>query len=677
MQKQENLTLQYKITEINLEARREFIRLGEKDRKILISLIPWAKKVAPVLAKEFYDWQFSFGPTRQFFEKYATERGVSLFALRETLENAQAGYLLSIFTEASKNWGVSYFEGRLHIGMIHDRINLPQKWYMGSYAEYQYLTRKHLRKSFRFSSFFSGKIARAEEAIFKVFNYDQQAICDSFLLNTFESLGLSVEDIETTGSADRTEHVDQIKFASTTLLEQAQVISEQRLNDKVLETKVAGTLGAAFEKMAHNLRENHEEMQAAMTQIEANMKVAQSVVDEVNRVADLLREGKLSERAHAGDASGAFKQLVDSFNAAIDNILVPIAEALTVLERMAGGDLTNGIAGEFKGDHAKIKIAVNKTLDSLNDILGQVWASVDQVATGAGEVSSASQTLSDGATKQASSLEQTTASMQEIAAQTRQNAENAEQANQLATAARKGGEDGTGQMKMMLVAMEDINKSSDEISKIIKSIDEIAFQTNLLALNAAVEAARAGVHGKGFAVVAEEVRNLAQRSAKAAQETTQLIEGSVKDVANGSKLANQTSKALDEIVSGVAKVTDLVGEIASASKEQSLGIEQVSQGLGQIDNVTQANTASAEQSAAASEELSGQADQVKHMLGQFRLRNGGRVATSPSPAIKVVDIPKPVAANGDGWGEGPAESGNSTSISDDVIALDDDDFGGF
>jgi methyl-accepting chemotaxis protein len=299
--------------------------------------------------------------------------------------------------------------------------------------------------------------------------------------------------------------------------------------------------------------------------------------------------------------------------------------------RIADKDLTVDVPIASEKD--VLSIAMKNMADSLRQIISQVKSAGEEIASGAAQVSDASQTLSQGATEQATSLEEINSSMVEMASQTSTSAENAAEADKLAVNARMSADDGNKKMQEMVSAMAEIDKSSQSISKIIKAIDEIAFQTNLLALNAAVEAARAGKHGKGFAVVAEEVRNLAARSSQAAKETTELIESSVERTQNGSETANEAAAKLNEIVEAVSKVTDLVGDIASSANEQAQGISQVNEGLTQIDNITQRNTANAEESAAASEELSGQAANLRKLLTLFTLEEHGS-HTDQLPAIK-------------------------------------------
>jgi len=291
------------------------------------------------------------------------------------------------------------------------------------------------------------------------------------------------------------------------------------------------------------------------------------------------------------------------------------------------------VAGEIKDGNLDVQIEINSKDEigdlansfkamayNMNEVMTNINNASDQVASGSTQVSDSSMSLSQGATEQASSVEQLTASIQQIAAQTRQNAANAEKAEDITSTAQKFAVRGNDRMKEMLKAMEGINESSVNINKIIKVIDDIAFQTNILALNAAVEAARAGQHGKGFAVVAEEVRNLAARSANAAKETTDMIEGSMKKVEDGTTIANETAVALNQIVDGVAQASTLVAEIATASQEQAMGVEQINSGINQISDVVQTTSATAEETAAASEELSGQASMLKAQVATFKLK---------------------------------------------------------
>jgi len=266
----------------------------------------------------------------------------------------------------------------------------------------------------------------------------------------------------------------------------------------------------------------------------------------------------------------------------------------------------------------------------VNRIIAGLTEGSEQVAAASGQVSSASQSLAEGATEQAAGLEETSSSLEEMSSMTKQNADNAQQASILAAEARKAANTGTEAMGQMNTAIHDIQKSSDETSKIIKVIDEIAFQTNLLALNAAVEAARAGEAGKGFAVVAEEVRNLAMRSAEAAKNTSNMIEESVKNAKNGVDIANEVGKVLGEIVQSVGKTTDLVSEIAAASQEQAQGIDQVNTAVAQMDKVTQQNAANAEESASASEELSSQAESMNDIVNELVALVGGSAQATTS-----------------------------------------------
>jgi methyl-accepting chemotaxis protein len=413
--------------------------------------------------------------------------------------------------------------------------------------------------------------------------------------------------------------------------------------------------------------------------VKANLK---AINDEILMLAQAAVDGRLSVRGDTGKFQHTFREMVDGINRTLDAAVNPTREGVETLRSMAEGDLTRMMLGNYNGDHAALKNAVNSTLNSINTALGQVVATAEQVLQGSRQVSSASQSLSQGATEQAASLEEISSSMQEIASQTKLNAENANQANQLAAYSRSAADRGNDDMKLLIEAMNEINESSKNISRIIKVIDEIAFQTNLLALNAAVEAARAGRHGKGFAVVAEEVRNLAARSAKAAKETADMIEGAVRKAENGASLAQRTGEGLKEIVTGSTKVTDIVAEIAAASTEQAQGIAQINIGLGQIDKVTQQNTASAEECAAAAEELSGQVTNLNGMLTRFQLKDNA-MNYSAMPTM----LPNGHGSRSNG-SLSAAHSAHSARVNDtssnervrtlmphEIISLDDDDFG--
>ncbi len=353
------------------------------------------------------------------------------------------------------------------------------------------------------------------------------------------------------------------------------------------------------------------------------------------KVLQAMEQGQLDTRME-GDYQGEYAVIKTIMNDTIQNIRSYIGEISSVLSEVANGNLNLAITADYKGDFIEIKDSLNNIIVTLSQVMGDINDAAEQVSSGSRQVSDGSQTLSQGSTVQASSIEELTASIAEVADQTKRNAVNANQAHGLANTVKDNAEQGNEQMKEMLSSMDDINSSSANISKIIKVIDDIAFQTNILALNAAVEAARAGQHGKGFAVVAEEVRNLAARSASAARDTTELIEGSISKVQVGTKIANDTAAALNDIVQGIERAADIVGEIANASNEQASAITQINKGIEQVSEVVQNNSATAEESAAASEELSSQAELLKEMVGRFQLNKGTKALPGIQPEMAEI-----------------------------------------
>ena len=344
----------------------------------------------------------------------------------------------------------------------------------------------------------------------------------------------------------------------------------------------------------------------------------------------LQKVAEAGEKLSAGDFSvdlsyksqDEIGKLMHSMGDVVSRIRSIIGDLSEKLNQLAQGNFNVEMnnAEYYSGAYRPLFDSIHNISADLSGTMAEIQQSAIRVNSGAEQVSSGAQGLSQGATEQASSIEELSATVNDISEHIKKTAENTRLANAEAQNAGKEVSNSDKQMQQMKAAMENINEKSGEISKIIKTIDDIAFQTNILALNAAIEAARAGVAGKGFAVVAGEVGNLAQKSANAAKNTTLLIEETLQAVEQGTVLADSTAESLHRVVTGAGKVTELVNRIAEAAVEQSKAVEQVSVGINQISSVIQSNTATAEESAAASEELSGQSNILSDLVGRFRLQ---------------------------------------------------------
>ncbi len=342
-------------------------------------------------------------------------------------------------------------------------------------------------------------------------------------------------------------------------------------------------------------------------------------IQEITESSRQLSEGKLGFQIEVR-SQDELGQLADSLNTSVKNLKLYITDITDVLNGIAEGDLGKESQITYIGDFVQIQSAISTISSQLNQTLSQIHSSANQVDSGANQVAIGAQSLAQGATEQASEVDNLLNMVEQVTEQINNNAEMAASTTREADSVGGSITVCNNQMQEMAEAMNQISGCSSEISKIIKTIEDIAFQTNILALNAAVEAARAGSAGKGFAVVADEVRNLAAKSADAAKDTTQLIEKTLQVVENGSLLTGRTQESLNTVVAGAENITADIKKISDASAEQELAINKIRDGIAQISTVVQSNSATSEESAAASEELASQAQLLKRLIGSFKLK---------------------------------------------------------
>jgi hypothetical protein len=419
-----NLSMKLGVDDASLTRRREFIRLGDKERGLLTDLISWSGKVAQPLVREFYDWQFGFQPTRAFFERHSASHDISLESLRDHLEAAQRGYYQSVFEGARQNWSGDYFERRLYIGWLHDQINLPFKWYVGAYAEFQSLTRVYLRKSFS-----ATKSATAEEAIFKVFNYDMQAVGDSFLLATLEAIGLDVQSIEHHPGTDRTEYFAQVKESTALMMKQAEALAEMRLKDPVFQTNNKKLAGNAFDRvrvrlskmleattsMASRLSESAQTISTATEELTASIGEIAKSSTESARVASsavALAESTNAIVGTLGESSAKIGQVV--------KVITTIAQQTNLLalnatiEAARAGEAGKGfavVANEVK----ELAKATAKATEDISHRIEAIQTDTINAVDAIGKIGTVINQINDISNSIASAVEEQTAVTNEIA----------------------------------------------------------------------------------------------------------------------------------------------------------------------------------------------------------------------------------------------------------------------
>ncbi len=363
-----------------------------------------------------------------------------------------------------------------------------------------------------------------------------------------------------------------------------------------------------------------------------------SVLSDTRRLALAAQQGRIGERADATRHAGAFRELVEGMNGMLHAASAPLHEACTVMQQVAERDLTARVQGAYAGDYQRLGASINTAVQNVADTLAQVAAGAEQVAAAGEQITGSSQSLSQGSSEQAASLEEIASASTEFASVTKQSATNAQEALSLVQRTREHVGEGQERMSRLTEAMEDIQRGSLETSKIVKTIEQIAFQTNLLALNAAVEAARAGDSGRGFAVVAEEVRALALRSAEASKTTAALIERGLSNSQRGVSLNAEVLTSLQQISSQVKRVTEVVADISAAADQQAQEVQQINSAVDQLNGVTQQVAANAEESASTAEELSSQSQTLHALVSTFVL-DGSRPPRAARSAA-----PRPAAA---------------------------------
>lgn len=613
MSAQNSLCQEFGINEENLGVRRRFIRLGEEERKLLASLIPWAEKAVPKIVKEFYDWQFEFPATRRYFEKFAQSRGMSLDSLRQHLEGAQRGYLSQVFQGAEKNWNSEYFEKRLQVGRVHDVINLPYKWYIGSYCELQRITFKHLRLHIKNAA----KSSEAEQVISCVFNYDMQAVGDSFLMNTMNSMGLNVSSIRAESGSDKTEHLDQMKAALTMIRSQFEALASNRLDDAALSqsSDCAGHIGA---------------------NVKAIITAIQNFTYEMKHMADEHSAGDIDVVMAVNKFEGVYKQMAQGVNDMVAGHINVKKKAMACVAEFGKGNFGAPLE-RFPGKKAFINEIIEQVRGNLESLIKEIGQNANSLSSSSENLRTVGQEMgghADATARQAnvvsSAAEEITANLHSVATATEEMSTSISDIAKNAAEAARIAKNAVQSAESTNATVTKLGQSSQEIGQVIKVITAIAQQTNLLALNATIEAARAGDAGNGFAVVANEVKELAKETATATESISRKIEAIQSDTKNAISAIGQISEVIGQINTIASSIATAVEEQTATTNEISRNVSEAAQGGTEISknisDVAGAARSTAQgvvnsQQAAAS--LARMAADLNAIVGRFRFSSNG------------------------------------------------------
>lgn len=596
------------VNERNLSLRKEFIHLSAEDRLAIIDLIPWIKQHAASIVHEFYEWQFQFPKTLQFFKDIASQKHINLSQLREHLETAQRHYLIGCFKGAEQNWSLDYFESRLKIGATHDHINLPFKWYIGSYTELLFVTRSFLEKSFEDPLY----INKVYDILTKVFFLDIQAVGDSFLINTIESLGFEINSIQPEESSDRTEHLAQIKAKLEEIkLRNADYQGQLEAIGKSNAVVTFNMKGIVQDANKSFLKMMSFDIKDIANQHHRTFAFHDPFNDTDNKsLWAQLNEGQYQNGEYK--LLNKFKQEVwvqASFNPILDTQGKPFKVVMYATDITKQVNMRIYLQNCFWeiGQNAKLLSIAFEDL-STNSV--KMQENADATSQQANVVSASAEQVSGNIQSVAAGAEQISMSIREVA---RNAGEASSVANQAVHAAKETN-----------LTIRKLSESSSEIGHVIRVITSIAQQTNLLALNATIEAGRAGDAGKGFAVVANEVKELARQTAKATEEISQKIEAIqsdaknvVEEIENIGDIISDINQFQDTISSAVEEQISTTTEIARNVHEAAKRSTRIAENISSVATSTEATSNSLTECQAAIQELARMSKTLQDIVTDF------------------------------------------------------------